>query len=125
MPVPVRLTLCGLAASGLALIARDADSGAATLGWNVTPTLHDAPPAIVAPHGVSADAVSEKSPAFAPLIIAVGSVNVAVPRFAIVTVSAFDLGNATVPNASVVAGVSLTGVTPVPDIAIECGLVGS
>src|ERR1700722_4470848 len=125
MPVPVRLTLCGLAASGLALIATDADSGAATLGLNVTPTLHDAPPASVAPHGVSADAVSEKSAAFAPRITGVGSVSVAAPRFAIVTVSAFDLGNATVPNASVVAGVSLTGVTPVPDIAIECGLVGS
>ena len=118
MPVPVRLTVCGLAASGLAEIAIDADSGAATLGRNVTPTLHDAPPGSVAPHGVRADAVSEKSAAFAPLITGVGSVNVAVPRFATVTVSAFDLVSATVPNASVVAGVSLTGVTPVPDIAI-------
>ncbi len=125
MPVPVRLTLCGLDASGLALIATDADSGAATLGWNVTPTLHDVPPAIVAPHGVSAEVVSEKSPASAPLITGVGSVNVAVPRFATVTVSAFDLVSATFPNASVAAGVSRTGVTPVPDIAIECGLVGS
>ncbi len=74
---------------------------------------------------MSGDAVSEKSAAFAPLITGVGSVNVAAPRFATVIVSAFDLVSATVPNASVVAGVSLTGVTPVPDIAIECGLVGS
>jgi hypothetical protein len=125
MPVPVRLTKCGLAASGLAPIATDADSGAAALGLKVTPTWHDAPPASVAPHGVIAAVVSEKSPAFAPLIIGVGSVSAAVPRLATVTVSAFDLVSATVPNASVVAGVSLTGVTPVPDIAIKCGLVGS
>ena len=69
--------------------------------------------------------VSEKSAAFAPLIIGVGSVSVAAPRLVTVTVSAFDLGNATVPNASVAAGVSFTGVTPVPVSAIECGLVGS
>jgi len=92
---------------------------------NVTPTLHDAPPASVAPHGVSAEAVSEKSAAFAPLITGVGSVSVAAPRLVTVIVSAFDLGSATVPNASVAAGASLTGVTPVPVIAIECGLVGS
>lgn len=123
--MPVRFKLCGLAASGLALIAIDADSAVATLGLKVTPTLHDAPPANVAPHGVRVAVVSEKSPAFAPLITGVGSVNVAVPRFATVIVSAFDLVSATLPNASVVAGVSLTSVTPVPDIAIECGLVGS
>jgi hypothetical protein len=32
IPVPVRLTLCGLAASALALIATEADSANATLG---------------------------------------------------------------------------------------------
>ena len=87
--------------------------------------MQDDPPASVAPQGVRAEAVSEKLPAFAPLITGVGSVNVAVPRLATVTVSAFDLVRATLPNASVVAGVSLTAVTPVPDNAIECGLVGS
>ena len=38
MPVPVRPTLCGLAASGVALIAIDADSVVAALGLKVTPT---------------------------------------------------------------------------------------
>ncbi len=125
MPVPVRFKLCGLAASGLSPIAIDADSAAATLGVNVTPTLHDELPANVAPHGVIAAVVSEKSAEFAPLMIGVGSVKVAVPRLLTVTVNAFDLVSATVPNATVVSGVNLTGVTPVPDIAIECGLVGS
>ena len=63
--------------------------------------------------------VSEKSAAFAPLITGVGSVSVAAPRLVTVIVSAFDLGSATVPNASVAAGASLTGVTPVPVSAIE------
>jgi len=117
--------LCGLAPSGLSPIAIAADSPAATLGWNVTPTLHDEPPAIVAPQGVRAEAVNVKSPAFAPLITGVASVRVVVPRFATVIVSAFDLVSATFPNASVAGGVSLTGVTPVPESASECGLVGS
>jgi len=121
----VRPTSCGLDASGVSPIAIDADSAAATLGWKVTPTWHEAPPARVAPHGVVVAVVSEKSAALAPLITGVGSVRVAAPRFVINTVSAFDLVRATVPNASVVAGVNRTGVTPVPDSAIKCGLVGS
>jgi hypothetical protein len=117
--------LCGLAASGLAPIAIDADSEVATLGLKVTPTWHDAPPANVEPQGVIAALVSEKSAALAPLIAGAASVSVVAPRFAIVMVKAFDLVNVTVPNARVVAGVSFTGVTPVPDSAIVCGLVGS
>jgi hypothetical protein len=62
MPVPVRLTLRGLAASGLAPIATDADSEAAMLGLKVAPTLHDEPLApSVAPHGVGGDAVRDLS----------------------------------------------------------------
>jgi len=38
MPVPVRPTPCGLAASGVALIAIDADSVVTALGLKVTPT---------------------------------------------------------------------------------------
>ena len=117
--------MCGLAASGVSPIATDADSAAGTLGWKVTPTWHDAPPARVAPQGVIVAVVSAKSPAFAPLITGVGSVSVALPRLVIEIVSAFGLLSATVPNASVVAGANLTGVTPVPDSAIKCGLVGS
>ena len=60
-PVPVRLRLWGLGASGLALIATEADSAPATLGLNVTPILHDEPPASVASQGVMAAAVTEKS----------------------------------------------------------------
>ena len=123
--MPVRLTTCGLASSGAALIATDADSGAATLGLNVTPIWHDAPPASSEPHGVVAAVVTEKSATFVPLIIGVVNVSVDVPRFVTKIVRAFDFVTATVPNASVVAGASLTGVTPVPVNAIECGLVGS
>ena len=125
MPVPVRATLCGLAASGLTLIAADADSGAATLGLKVTPTAHDAPPASVAPHGLRAAVTGEKSAALVPLTTGALSVSVALPRLKTVILSVRDLVSKTVPNASVAGGLSLTGVTPVPDTAIECGLVGS
>ena len=87
--------------------------------------MHDAPPASVEPHGVSEAVVTEKSAALVPLIIGVGTVSVAAPRFVTKMVSAFDFVRSTVPNASVVAGASLIGVTPVPVSAIECGLVGS
>ena len=69
--------------------------------------------------------LNEKSAALVPLITGIGRVSVAVPRFTTVIVMAFDFVSVTVPKPSVEAGLSRTGVVPVPVSATTCGLVGS
>ncbi len=80
MPVPVRLTVCGLPAA-LSARLRDTESVPLMLGVNVTLMVQLAPTATLVPHVF----VCAKSPLFVPAIRMLVIVRGAVPEFCKVT----------------------------------------
>src|ERR1035438_599561 len=116
-PVPLRLTVCGLVGALSVNVSVPACAPVA-VGEKVTPTLHVAPAATLAPHVLLAMA---KSPLVAILVIvrAVFSLLVRVTNFA-----ALILPSRTAPKPKLLAE-SVTGWTPVPPRLAVCGLVGA
>ena len=118
VPVPDRLTACGLpAALSVMLIAAARVPVAA--GVNVTLIVHDALAARLLPHVV----VSAKSPAFVPVTAMLLIVNGAVPVLLSVTAEAvLVVPICWFPNVTD-AGLRLTtGLVPLPDRLTPCGL---
>ncbi len=118
LPVPLRLTVCGLAASPTALTPIVALSAPSMLGVNFSVYVHDAP----APDSDDPQVppVTAKSAKLAPPTLSLNE-TAAPPSLITVTVL-FGEGwpPATVPKA-MLAGTTLTGVTPVPLSAIAAG----
>jgi hypothetical protein len=116
-PVPLRLTVCGLFDALSVNVSVPARVPAA-VGENVTPTLHSAPAAMLAPQVLLAIA---KSPVAAMLVnvSAVFSLLVRVTSFAAVV-----LPSKADPKLKLVAE-RVTGSTPVPVRLTVCGLVGA
>jgi hypothetical protein len=74
-PVPVSATVKGCAGATLFAILSVPDSAVATEGVKITPIVHEAPAASVAPQPIAAPGVATKSAAFGPTTVnTVGSV---------------------------------------------------
>jgi hypothetical protein len=119
MPVPVSATVCGLPAA-LSATLTFAVRVPEAVGVNVTLMEQDAPAATDPPQVL----VSEKSPAFAPVMLTLVTVNVAVPLLVRVTTKgALDVPTVWLANARL-AGVNTTlAAMPVPVSGTVCGLV--
>jgi hypothetical protein len=118
MPVPLRLTVCGLPAA-LSVIVTSPVLGPSAVGVNRTLMVQLEPAARVAPQVV----VREKSLALAPVITMLEMVKTALPMFLTVT----ELAALVVPTRRLAKAIDVrerltAGATPVPVRATVCGL---
>jgi hypothetical protein len=112
LPVPVRLTVCGLVIA-LSANVRTPEAGPRAAGMNVTPTWQLAPAATLAPHVLLATANG-------PLTVILVTLRATFRRFVTVTVLAgLVLPTANVPKLKLVDD-RLTGGLPVPASATFC-----